>query len=428
MQMYHQRRGRTHLPGTPANNYRRDPLASPPVYSLELQRMFEHSNIIRLRFSRTNFFYERTFVDVRWSVFDAHIAERSFGRGLARGSHARMALLLKSCVDACQCHVPERSAEKEAVTWTFNLKRSMKDNPSKVPNTQVAEIWNNSSVLRQAPCSLAASKQRQVTLEEVSCSFLFGCSSKSFMERTTCSSCALCALCRQASLYTAQPHPHCFLRHKEGAGAGSTSSAAVSLTTNDMEKSSSAGICNHDWLAIGWRLQSQINAQVRQATFWDTHRSSCSGELRQATDGFALVDEEIIEVVTVYEKAREVQFAGDNGVVDTIQDEADEKTLFQNRKFAQLDLHEVLTLQSSLSGKAAVGASMLCLQKQGQLSPGFVWEWWAGRRSVCQPRDDRQCCKADSRILWSCRFKRYPCPNQLVCFRAQTTIASRYYH
>ena len=57
--------------------------------------MFEHSNIIRLRFSRTNFFYERTFVDARWSVFGVHIAERSFGRGLglARGSHARMALL-----------------------------------------------------------------------------------------------------------------------------------------------------------------------------------------------------------------------------------------------------------------------------------------------------------------------------------------------
>ena len=36
--------------------------------------MFEHSNIIRLRFSRTNFFYERTFVDARWSVFGAHIA------------------------------------------------------------------------------------------------------------------------------------------------------------------------------------------------------------------------------------------------------------------------------------------------------------------------------------------------------------------
>ena len=28
-----------------------------------------------------------------------------------------------------------RAAEKEAVTWTFNLKRSMKDNPSKVSNT-----------------------------------------------------------------------------------------------------------------------------------------------------------------------------------------------------------------------------------------------------------------------------------------------------
>ena len=54
--------------------------------------MFKHSNIIRLRFSRTNFFYERTFVDARWSVFGAHFAERSFGRGLARGSHARMAL------------------------------------------------------------------------------------------------------------------------------------------------------------------------------------------------------------------------------------------------------------------------------------------------------------------------------------------------
>ena len=114
--------------------------------------------------------------------------------------------------------------------------------------------------------------------------WLSGCSSKSFMERTTCPSCALCALCCQASLYTAQPHPHCFLRHKEGAGAGSTSSSAVSLTTNDMEKLSSAGICNHDWLAIRWHLQSQINAQVRQATFWDTHRSSCCGELRQATD------------------------------------------------------------------------------------------------------------------------------------------------
>ena len=68
------------------------------------------------------------------------------------------------------------------------------------------------------------------------------------------------------------------------------------------------------------------------------------------------------------------QFAGDNGVVDTIQDEADEKTPLPDSKIRPIgrDLREVLTLQSSLSAKAAVGASMLCLRKQGQLSPGFV--------------------------------------------------------
>ena len=158
----------------------------------------------------------------------------------------------------------------------------------------------------------------------------------------------------------------------------------------------------------------------------------CSGELRQATDRLALVDEEIIEVVTVYEQAREVQPGLQVTMVlwtlALFRTRLTKKHLFHNRKFAQLGLREVLTLQSNLSAKAAVGASMLCLQKQGQLSPGFVWEWWAGRRSVCQPRDDLPCCKADSWILWSCRFKRYACPNQLVCFRAQTTIASRYYH
>ena len=136
----------------------------------------------------------------------------------------------------------------------------------------------------------------------------------------SCSSCALCALCRQAN--PAQPQTLLSSPgHKEGAGAGSTSSFAVPLTTNDMEKSSSAGICNHDWLAIQRRLQPQINAQVRQATFWDTHKRLCSGELRRATDRFALVDQEIIEVV--HDQAGEVQFSGDNGVVDTVQDEAD---------------------------------------------------------------------------------------------------------
>ena len=82
--------------------------------------------------------------------------------------------------------------------------------------------------------------------------WLSGCSSKSFMERTTCSSCALCALCCQASLFTAQPHPHCFLRHKGGACAGSTSSSAVSLTTNDMEsRAAQAFATTIDWRSDG---------------------------------------------------------------------------------------------------------------------------------------------------------------------------------
>ena len=92
-----------HNPKFPASKKLPDCLPS-DLFSLELQQMFEHSNIIRLRFSRTNFFYERTFVGARWSIFGSHIAERSFG--LARGSPA----------DAC--HVPESSSEisKEAVT------------------------------------------------------------------------------------------------------------------------------------------------------------------------------------------------------------------------------------------------------------------------------------------------------------------------
>ena len=299
----------------------------------------------------------------------------------------------------------------------------------------MAEIWNNSSVLRQGSCALAASKQRQVTLEEVSSSFLFGCSSKSFMERTTCSSCALCALCncRQASLYTAQPHPHCFRRHKEGAGAGSTSSSAVSLTTNDNYGKGYGKVEQRRHLQprlIGDRIASPIAVQRARRLFgtrtgwgvrvhvaescakrptasrWWTRRSLkwCMSKLGKFS----------LQVTTVLWMLFRTRLT--------------KKRLFQTRKFAQSGLREVLTLQSSLSSKAAVGASMLCLRKQGQPSPGFVWEWWAGRRSVCQPRDDLPCCKAYSRILWSCRFKRYACPNQLVCFRAQTPIASRNYH
>ena len=152
----------------------------------------------------------------------------------------------------------------------------------------MAEIWNNSSVLRQASCVLASSKQRQVTLEEVSCSVLFGWSqvrqNRSWKGLHALFVCSLPSLSSNQPITNAQPHPRCSIGHIEGAGAGSTSSSTVSLTTNDMEKSSSAGICNHDWLAIQWRLQSQINAQVRQATSWDMHRSLCSGDLRHCGD------------------------------------------------------------------------------------------------------------------------------------------------
>ena len=200
----------------------------------------------------------------------------------------------------------------------------------------MAEIWNNASALRQASCALAASKQRQVTLKSSILLFLVwlsGCSSKSFMERTTCSSCALCALCCQASLCTAQPHPHCFLRHKEGAGAGSTSSSAVSLTTNDMEKSSSAGAfaTTIDWRSDGVfnrrstrkldRRLSGTRTRVRvaetcakrpTASRWWTRRSSNWSRCMRKLGKF--------------------QFAGDNGVVDTIQDEADVKTPLPDSK------------------------------------------------------------------------------------------------
>ena len=170
-----------------------------------------------------------------------------------------------------------------------------------------------------------------------------------------------------------------------------------------MEKLSSAGICNHDCLATGWRLQSQINAQVRQATFCSGTRTGVRVAESCAKRPTASRWRTRRSLKWCMRKLGKFQFAGDNGVVDNIQDEADEKTPLPDSK---IRLREVLTLQSSLSAKAAVGASMLCLQKQGQFSPGFVWEWWAGRRSVCQPR--------------------YAVQNQLVCFRAQTTITTDY--
>ena len=85
------------------------------------------------------------------------------------------------------------------------------------------------------------------------------------------------------------------------------------------------------------------------------------------TDHFALVDEEIVEVVR--DQAREVQFAGDNGVVDTLQDEADD-TPPPESKIRPI-LREVMTLQSNLIVKVSVDTAVLCLRKQGQPSPVF---------------------------------------------------------
>ena len=82
-----------------------------------------------------------------------------------------------------------------------------------------------------------------------------------------------------------------------------------------------------------------------------------------------LVDEEIIEAV--HDQAGKVQFAGDNGVEDSSQDEADDNTPLPESKIRPI-LCEVLSLQSSLSAKASADAVILLLPKQGQPSPDFV--------------------------------------------------------
>ena len=71
----------------------------------------------------------------------------------------------------------------------------------------------------------------------------------------------------------------------------------------------------------------------------------------------------------VHDQAREVQFAGDSGVVDTLQDEADDNTPLPESKIRPI-LREVLTLQSSLVAKVSVDAAMFCLRKHGAT---FTW-------------------------------------------------------
>ena len=122
----------------------------------------------------------------------------------------------------------------------------------------MAEVGNNLSVLRHASCALASSKQRQVTLEEVSWSVRFGCLADLRFVKTVHGKdsmlfvCSLCSLPPSQPIHNAQPHPRCSVRHKEGAGTGSTSSSAVPLTTNDMEsRAAQAFATTTDWQSSG---------------------------------------------------------------------------------------------------------------------------------------------------------------------------------
>ena len=116
-------------------------------FTQELQRMFEHSNIIRLRFSRTNFFHERTFVDARWFIFGSKSAE-------LRRSRAST----DPC-SSCNLALPRWRLSPDRLgrngNMTFQLEQRMKDYPSKVSNTYlVAGIWNNQPVLHRGDCVL----------------------------------------------------------------------------------------------------------------------------------------------------------------------------------------------------------------------------------------------------------------------------------
>ena len=396
------------------------------VCVVELQRMFEHSNIIRLRFSRTNFFYERTFVDARWSIFGSNIAERSFG--LARGAmHARR----YSWNLALTLVMSRRAAEKEAV---LNINFQLEEKRERQSFLSFKHLSGRN--LKQFVCfapGIVCSGLKQAATGDAWGSILLGLvwlisgSSKSFicMERTTCSSCALCALCRQAS-YTYSPATPTLLSslgHEEGAGAGSFSSFAVPLTTNDMEKSSAQAFATTtDWQSNG--VSNRRSTRRLDKRLSGTRTGVCAAEScakRPTASRWWTVTRRSLKWCMT--RLGKFSSAGDNGVVDTVQDEADEKkTPLPESKILPI-LREVLTLQSSLSAKASVGAAMLCLQKQGQPSPGVVWEWWAGRRSVRPPRDDLPCSKADSRILYGCIFK-IPAflSKSTGLFRAQTPI------
>ena len=180
---------------------------------LELQRMFEHSNIIRLRVSRTNFFLQ---TNVRWRSLVCFWLTHCGAKLRPRAMHAwhyswNLALTLV---------MSRRAAKnsKEAVTWTFNLTRSIKDNPSKVSNTfLVAEsevcfapgsmcsmLWPQASSDRWR----LRKYQTRSCLTDLRFVKIGHGPGKDYMLFV----CFLRSLPSSQPMHTAQPHPHCSLR------------------------------------------------------------------------------------------------------------------------------------------------------------------------------------------------------------------------
>ena len=184
-----------------------------------------------------------------------------------------------------------------------------------------------------------------------------------------------------------------------------------------MEKSSSAGICKHDWLAIGWRLQSQINAQVR-----DRRLSANSGTRTRVRVAESCAKRRTasrwrtrrsLKWSRCMRKLGKFQFAGDNGVVDTIQDEADEKTPLPDSKICPIGP----AWSSDSTVKPQCQGSCRCFHALSAKA-GATFTWFClrvmSREEISMPA---KICL--SKINWFVSEHR-----QLSLL----TIASRYYH
>ena len=199
------------------------------------------------------------------------------------------------------------------------------------------------------------------------------------------------------------------------------------------------------WLRTIWKVEQRRHLQPRPdwesnggSTRWLNRRLSgtrtgvCLAEscAKRPTASRWWMRRSLTWCMTSY--TREVQFAGDNGVVDTSSSGRGwrkKKTPLLEWKILPI-LREVLTLQSSLRAMASVGAAMLCLRKQGQPSPGCVWEWW----------DEQGGDQFASQEMTYHAARQIPGSSKVVdlkiCFLVQinwfvpeqTPIASRYYH